>query len=37
MIDDINSIKKEDLDALAKQYLKSDRALVIGLIPEQGK
>jgi zinc protease len=37
MIDDITGIKKEDLNALAKEYLKSDRALVIGLLPEQGK
>ena len=30
-------IKKEDLEVLAKEYLKPDRALVIGLLPEQGK
>lgn len=34
MLDDIKSIKKEDLEALAKEYLGGGKATVIGVIPE---
>ena len=37
LVNDFASIKKEDLEALAKQYLKGDRVVNIGLIPEQEK
>ena len=37
MVDDIKTITKEDLNQLAKEYLPSQRALVIGLIPKQTK
>jgi zinc protease len=34
---DFRSIKKEELQALAKQYLVPDQALVIGLLPHEAK
>lgn len=34
MLDDIKSIKKEDLEALAKEYLGAGKATVIGVLPE---
>ncbi|MBL9116354.1 MAG: insulinase family protein [Verrucomicrobiaceae bacterium] len=34
MMNDITSIKKEDLEALAKEYLGPGKATVIGIIPE---
>jgi zinc protease len=37
LVNDFASIKKEDLEALAKEYLKGDRVVNIGLIPEQEK
>ena len=37
LVDDFASIKKEDLQALAKEYLKADRAVSIGIIPDQVK
>lgn len=37
LVDDFASIKKEDLEALAREYLKAGGALTIGLIPEQAQ
>jgi zinc protease len=37
LVDDFANIKKEDLEALAKEYLKGDRALAIGIIPDAPK
>ena len=34
MLDDIKSIKKEDLEKLAKEYLAAGKSTVIGIIPE---
>ena len=36
-VEDFSSITKEDLQELAKKYLHSDRALVIGIIPHEAK
>ncbi|HSI65147.1 MAG TPA: insulinase family protein [Candidatus Saccharimonadia bacterium] len=33
LMDDFSSIKKQDLEALAKQFLGSDRVLTIGILP----
>lgn len=33
LVDDFSSIKKQDLEILAKQYLGSDRVLTVGLVP----
>ncbi|MCE9519074.1 MAG: insulinase family protein [Verrucomicrobia bacterium] len=37
MVDDLNSVTRDDIAALAKQYATSARAVTIGLIPEQKK
>ena len=37
LIEDFSSIKKEDLEALAKQYLGSGRVLTVGILPTQEK
>ena len=34
---DFKSITKDELHALAKEYLVSDKALVIGLLPHEAK
>ncbi len=34
MVDDITSIKKQDLEVLAKEYLGAGKATVLGIIPE---
>ena len=37
LVNDFASIKKEDLEALAKDYLKADNATTIGIIPDEVK
>ena len=37
LVNDFASIKKEDLEALAKEYLSADRVVNLGIIPEQEK
>ena len=37
LVDDFASIKKEDMEALAKQYLKGDLAVSVGIIPDEIK
>lgn len=37
LVNDFASIKREDLEALAKEYLSGSRAVNIGIIPEQVK
>ncbi len=37
LMDDFSSIKKQDLEALARQYLGSTRVLTVGIVPTQGK
>jgi zinc protease len=34
-MDDFSGIKKEDLEKLAKQYLGSEKAITIGLLPTE--
>ncbi|MFZ4766743.1 MAG: M16 family metallopeptidase, partial [Roseimicrobium sp.] len=36
LVDDFSGIKKEDLEILATQFLGSERALTIGLMPHEG-
>lgn len=37
LVEDFSSIKKQDLEALARQYLGANRVLTIGIVPTQEK
>ena len=37
LLQDFSGIEKKDLEALAKTYLKSDRAITVNVIPDEAK